>query len=151
MSYSPTPASGDNNNMFPQETSQRHRAPLSITTSFGQDWMSVSPFSSSPSTPQLYSQHHSPCMSHVSSATDDSFALGNFVLDSFDHATASAFDQRPLDMDGRAYLATQFEPLTKDNSAFTHGSFEHSKSQLAMQDLEFYKFMTSLNSSAYTI
>lgn len=142
MSYPPTPASGDNNGvaMFPQETSQRHRASLSITTSFSQDWMTTSPFSSSPSTPQLYSQHHSPCMSSVSSATDDSFALGNFTLDSFDHAAVSAFDQ-PLDMDGGAFLASQFEPLAKDSAMFNHGPFEHSKPQLAVQDLDFSAFM----------
>jgi hypothetical protein len=90
-------------------------------------------------------------MSNVSSATDDTFALSNFTLDSFDHAAVSAFD-RPLDMDSGAFLASPFEPLAKDNSAFSHhGSFEHSKPQLAVQDLDFSAFMSSLHSSTYTI
>jgi len=143
---SPPLASGDNNGvgMFSQDMSQRPRTPLSITTSFSQDWMTTSPFSSSPSTPQIYSQHHSPCMSQLSSAADDTFSLANFDLDSFDHA--SAFD-RPLDMDGGAFLASEFESLSKDSAAF--GSY--SKPQLAGQDLDFSAFMSSLHASTYTI
>lgn len=85
-------------------------------------------------------------MSQISSAADDTFALGDFNLDSFGHA--SAFDQ-PLDMDGGAFLASEFEALAKDSAAF--GSFEYSKPQLAGQDPYLSAFMSSLHSSTYTI
>jgi len=146
----PTPASVDNSvDMFCHNMSQRPPAPLSINTSFSQDWNPPSPFSSSPSTPQLYSQQSSPCMSHTASAdVEDTFAMADFNLDAFDNP--SSFDHHSLDMTHSAFLSSEFEALAKE-PAF--GSLDQSKPPLlAGQDLDFSAFMSSLQSSTqYTL
>jgi hypothetical protein len=72
----------------PPPAQQQHIAktpPLSTDTSFTQDWSPPSPSStSSPSTPQLYSQQPNPSMCHSPLAdVEDTFAMAGFGLDPF--------------------------------------------------------------------
>jgi len=142
----PTPASVDNGlDMYHQQNvSQRHPAPLSINTSFSQDWTTPnSPFSSSPSTPQLYSQQPSPSTCHTPLADmEDTFPMSDFNLESFDQPTS--FNSQPLDMNHSAFLSADFDVLSKES---TFGALDQSKPQLAGQDPYFSAFMQSLQAS----
>ena len=66
-------------------------------------------------------------------------------MESFDHTTSS-FERPLVDMDGGAFLSSEFDSLAKGASHF--GTIEHSKPQLAGQDLDFSAFMSSLQ---YTV
>lgn len=87
----------------------------------------------------MYSQQSSPSTADI----DETFSMQNFDIDSFDHT--AAFD-RPLDMQGGAFMSPAFDTLAKDASHF--GTLGTSKPQLAGQDLDFSSFMSSLQYTA---
>jgi hypothetical protein len=150
-----------------------HPAPLSIDTSFTQDWSPPSPpFStSSPSTPQLYShsQLTSPSMCHSPLVdVEDTFGM-SFNIDPFgqhqhhQQHQMTGYDhvhhhhhhhQAALDMDTSVFLSSEFEALSKQSSSSSFGSsLDQPKLQLQLagQDLDFSAFMSSLEQSTYVI
>jgi hypothetical protein len=140
-SYVPsTPTPADHGLDMYQATGMSHRQlppVLSIDTSFTNEWSIPSPFSTSPSTPQLYSQQSSPSTADL----DETFSMHNFDIDSFDHAAAFG---RPLDMEGgAAFMSPAFDTLAKDASHYGT-ALGNSKPPLAGQDLDFSSFMSSL-------
>jgi len=139
----PTPASVDNGlDMYSQGMPQTHPGPLSIDTSFSQDWTSTSPFSSSPSTPQLYSHQPSPSVCPTPLDAEDAFPMSDFNLESYSHP--STYGHQSLDMTQNAFLSSNFDALSKES---TFGLLDQSKVQLAGQDLDFSDFMSSLQST----
>jgi len=131
--------------MYPQGMPQRHPGPLSINTSFSQDWAPNSPFSSSPSTPQLYQPSPSTCPTPLGDV-EDAFSMADFNLESYDHP--STYVHQPFHMTQSAFLPPDFDALSKEAAAF--GLIDQSKVQLAGQDLDFSDFMSSFEST-YTI
>jgi len=138
---------------------QRQSVPLSIDTSFSQDWTSSShsPFSSSPSTPQLYSQHPSPSPCHTADE-EDAFVIPDFNIGSF--TTNGQFDhygnqqqqhQQPQSLDmSSAFLPAQFDVLSRASESSLSSPFgtqDQSKFQLACQDPTLSALMSSWQST----
>ena len=124
--------------MYQADMSQRQLPPvLSINTSFTNEWANPSPFSTSPSTPQLYSQQSSPSTADI----DENFSIQNFDIDSFGHSAAFG---RPLDMEAGVFMLPTFDTLAKEVSPSHFGPLGNSKPQLVGQDIDFSSFMSSL-------